>query len=897
MDEEVLCPVCGQPNPADLETCQVCGARLNPPRDKTIQPGQEPIKKDTSEFEKVKPESGDEVHPGEAPTKKNTAELEKALPSWLRSVRENKDSEQGESSAGDSSDQNLPLGTSPSSSSGNIPDWLAGLGQAAADEEEEEIPEWLAGLNAEKSEPAALSSEPDQEPGSFDTENPFAGPNSYDLSSPQEGGPPAEESGWPIQETPSFDQASQEAIPSEGFPDWLKPIESGHAGEDAPRDHSKGSQEEGETPGWPESMANFGSSEGSGEEGTGTPQEKDESPDWLSDLPAIPDESKPPGAPTEGAVPAENLPDWLNQLSDKAIPAATEPGELDDSAKEGKPIPDWLAEAGETPESTPAETAPASGDETPDWLSKLEAQAGPAMGRSTALSGSEPTHAEETQNEVPDWLLKFQTEAKASSEVSNKSEQPEAIEESEAGKRGAEPLPDWLAGLRPSEAMPEENKPAFATGDESSSAPQENAPAFSVDTPDWLSEINPEQTPEKASRGEAEQAESSNLDVSNLPSWVQAMRPLEAVVSEAESTSSEGSGILEQGGPLAGLRGVLPVQPGLGRLSKPPAYSIKLQASDTQQRYAAALDRLVSSETHPQEITPARVVTNRLWRWIISIILIAVISLPLVSKTPLVPASELKPPEMINAFTLIGSLTPNSAVLVVFDYSPALSGELEAAAAPLMDHLLFQGPRLTLISTSPTGPALAERFLHDTNISPLVAGHNYQSGQQYVDLGYLAGGPSGIQLFAQSPSTAAPYTFDGQYAWQAPPLQEVQKLSDFAAILVLTDSADTGRAWVEQTSTSIGNTPMLMVISAQAEPMLLPYYDSGQIKGLVTGLAGGEDYAQTFLRPDGLMEPVQQYWNSFSTGILAAVILIVLGALWNVFSSWRDRLNKKGERV
>ena len=92
---------------------------------------------------------------------------------------------------------------------------------------------------------------------------------------------------------------------------------------------------------------------------------------------------------------------------------------------------------------------------------------------------------------------------------------------------------------------------------------------------------------------------------------------------------------------------------------------------------------------------------------------------------------------------------------------------------------------------------------------------------------------------------------DGQQAWQLPPLQGVQKLSDFAAILILTDNADSGRAWIEQTGSAIGNTPLLMVISAQAEPMLLPYYDSGQIKGLVTGLAGGEAYAQAYIRPDG----------------------------------------------
>jgi hypothetical protein len=184
---------------------------------------------------------------------------------------------------------------------------------------------------------------------------------------------------------------------------------------------------------------------------------------------------------------------------------------------------------------------------------------------------------------------------------------------------------------------------------------------------------------------------------------------------------------------------------------------------------------------------------------------------------------------------------------------------------------------------------LAEHFLQDTSTSHLV------SGQQYVNLGYLAGGPSGVQYFAIFPAEAAAFTVEGQRAWQLPPLQGIQKLSDFATIIVLTDNADSGRIWIEQTGSAIGNTPMLMVISAQIEPMILPYYDSGQIKGLVTGLAGGEAYGRAFVSPDAPTGLAQRYWNSFSAGILLAEILIVIGALWSAVAGWRARRAKSGE--
>jgi hypothetical protein len=161
----------------------------------------------------------------------------------------------------------------------------------------------------------------------------------------------------------------------------------------------------------------------------------------------------------------------------------------------------------------------------------------------------------------------------------------------------------------------------------------------------------------------------------------------------------------------------------------------------------------------------------------------------------------------------------------------------------------------------------------------------------------LAGGQSGIQFFALSPENAAPFTLGGKPAWQSAPLQGIQKLSDFATILILTDDAETGRIWIEQTGSAIGSIPLLMVISAQAEPMLLPYYSSGQIKGLVTGLVGGEAYAQTYKRPDGQTGPIQNYWNSLSIGVLIAELMIILGALWYSLFGWIARSSKKGKKA
>ena len=113
------------------------------------------------------------------------------------------------------------------------------------------------------------------------------------------------------------------------------------------------------------------------------------------------------------------------------------------------------------------------------------------------------------------------------------------------------------------------------------------------------------------------------------------------------------------------------------------------------------------------------------------------------------------PSEVIDAVHVAQSIPDGAPLLVAFDYEPARAGEMETAAAPMFDQmLLLHHPHLTFISTSETGAILTERF-----ISGPLAGHNYQSGVEYLNLGYLPGGQMGIHAFAQNPSGTSEFAF------------------------------------------------------------------------------------------------------------------------------------------
>jgi hypothetical protein len=813
---EITCPSCGKPNPSDRDKCRFCAAELNP--DPTSTADGKTGKRRTAEFAGGKLDLGDLSPAGGTSTGKNQEPAEEKLPSWLLPRAEKtrpEESRPAPEGSQASRQPDGPISDLGADSTTDLPEWLAGLGKTASDEEEE-MPDWLMSLRSIEDDSPTPGSALTRDPTLNQTGSLSAGPDGNE---------------WMARLNLGTQPARQEGAAPEPKPD-----PSAEGGLSSPPAPAK-----------------------------------------------APEETRP--ASKKG----DEIPDWMDQLKERAIESVLAPRE-DSSDTTRTDIPDWLSNFGSKPGTPEA----ATGESMPDWLSHLEVKSGPAKKGTGPLYISEKPPESPAPDSTSDWLSQFKADVNDAARQEATDEQFEPATRPSAKKGGSGSLPDWLAGITPSQT-PSNGTPALITSEEGDIEEDKSSAAFSMEVPEWLSRLKPEQAFEKPVEKEAEPAVPGDLEVSELPSWIQAMRPVESIVADAKVNLHDGPQVTEQNGPLAGLKGVLPVGPGLGALSKPPAYSNTLQVTEGQQRYAAAFEELISSESLPLEAKRTRLTSSRLLRWLITGLMVVAVGLPLSTGISVTHASTLQRPEMVSAFSTIGSLPPNTPVLVVFDYDPALAGEMEAAAAPLLDHLLLQGPRLALISSNPTGPALAERLLQDLNASPLVARHAYLAGQQYVNLGYLAGGSSGVKYFAMSPTKAAPFALDGQPAWQQAALQGIQSLGDFATIIILSDNADSGRVWIEQAGTTNSNTPMLMVISAQAEPMILPYYDSGQIKGLVTGLAGGEAYEQTFLGPEEQTGLAQRYWNAFSTGTLVAELSILAGALWSVVAALRARSNKLGK--
>lgn len=603
----------------------------------------------------------------------------------------------------------------------------------------------------------------------------------------------------------------------------------------------------------------------------GTPASKDVPPvqsissqedlGWLNNLSGTPalatDEPSP--AQTESAH--EDM-GWLNDLASTPAPAThnvaplqLEPSEYlnwvndpsqDRSSQESKPT------------FTPPRTAPLSEnvgyDSTPDWLkSAMEEPSMPASGELSMdwFANHEKSTGAES---APDLQESFDSQA---------DEYRASAQDEPASVSNNFDLP-----FRDSSAMPVTSS-------------QDVDDMFNVDISSWGSEHM--DTLEEAPLLDSNVADDDSLAPVNLPSWVQAMRPVDSAI-DGISTTDDFEQETESEGPLAGFHGVIPSAP-IGSSLRPKAFSLKLQVTDDQQAGAELIERIIASETAVAPLSAVTVVASqRMLRWVLSAVFIIVLGFVVGSGWQ---NFDISAPEKARRLSeLVGTIPDNSSVLFVVDYEPAVAGELAAAAGPVLDQLaLSRHSTFTFLAMSPNGSAMVEHLLLSTKISSpaSVGGLEYQAGEKYFNAGFLPGGSAGVFGFIADPVKMMPDVLS---------LAAVGDFSNFEAIVIMTDNAESGRVWVEQLDIEkqkrpeIAFKPLIVVSSAQAGPMLEPYVSSGQVDVLINGLADAAKYEYMNQSRPGL---ARTYWDSFGIGLMMAVLAMVLGSIWNIFMGIRER--------
>ena len=340
-------------------------------------------------------------------------------------------------------------------------------------------------------------------------------------------------------------------------------------------------------------------------------------------------------------------------------------------------VPDWLVEL---PIST---SSPLQAEALPDWMLEDQDQA--------TSDGLEPA------DKSSEWLFGENLIADAGSAIAGSAILEGVTNTSDGDTASAEPSAgsdlDWLAELEAAYASssPMDVMPVGEAQDEQDfglESPGQGA-VIGGELPGWMDEA-PAHTGESGDQPQP----GEELTPASLPSWLEAMRPV-AAVGLAVGESGSDAGLAERAGPLQGVHGVIPAEPDVYHVRKPPVYAAKLQISDAQRSHADLLARLVAAEARasgwPRQTTH----------------LTAPPSTPghlpgIGADDPLAHDIGFPPvgappyrPQVSTLSQLVGSLPANSPVLVAVDYEPAYSGELDAVAASILDHLMIKGAYFT----------------------------------------------------------------------------------------------------------------------------------------------------------------------------------------------------------
>jgi hypothetical protein len=229
------------------------------------------------------------------------------------------------------------------------------------------------------------------------------------------------------------------------------------------------------------------------------------------------------------------------------------------------------------------------------------------------------------------------------------------------------------------------------------------------------------------------------------------------------------------------------------------------------------------------------------------------------------------------AYRTVENLGPEALVVVYWAYDPATAGEMDLVMQPVIRHLLAQRVRLAVVSPLPGGTASARRLfdrvrsgLDRPSALALAAETSWPT-----TFSYLPGGAAVLPLLARTPASVLLEEPDRAAA-------EVRRAvaQRPALALVAAAHAEDAQDWLEQVQ-PLDGAPVVAVTGAGADPILRPYLDSGQVRGLVSGFDGAYAYQQ-------LLEPfaaragppwlarqlILQNW-----GQLALLAVIALGNL------------------
>ncbi len=238
------------------------------------------------------------------------------------------------------------------------------------------------------------------------------------------------------------------------------------------------------------------------------------------------------------------------------------------------------------------------------------------------------------------------------------------------------------------------------------------------------------------------------------------------------------------------------------------------------------------------------------------------------------------------AFQTVSRLKKGDKVVMAMDFDPASTPELAPFFQAVTLQLKRQGVRIVYVSTWYASPPLVEQWIREFVDIPIVSSgvddgsgytgepdRGYERNTDYAWLGYR----EGKEAFIAAMGDNVVHAFDGIDAFGTPiekidVMQGIKGLADFDLVVLVSAGYPGVKEYVQQVQVRY-KLPIVAACTAVSTTDYTPYFQSGQLLGLVGGLAASAEYEKLVGRPGFGMQGA----DVLNIAHLVVILAIVFG--------------------
>jgi len=177
--------------------------------------------------------------------------------------------------------------------------------------------------------------------------------------------------------------------------------------------------------------------------------------------------------------------------------------------------------------------------------------------------------------------------------------------------------------------------------------------------------------------------------------------------------------------------------------------------------------------------------------------------------------------------------------IVLFDIGFGAGGYPTLGPATIASfHQFFEKNLKIIIMATQVAGSMMYPLIMDAVNPETIYGAVY--GEDYVFIGYIAGTQTAMAGVLGDLYAIVSVDYKGTPIAQIPLLKDVKGADDFTLVAYITTSGDIAEGWVYQAYSAYGKDLIGGMLSMMTTTMK-PYYDTGQLLGLLDGVKGASD--------------------------------------------------------